>query len=212
MGIAERREREKQQRQSDILDAAEKIIFSKGLESATMDDVASEAELSKGTLYLYFKNKEELYLGITLRGIQALSDLFQNVLKKKMNGFQRTIALGKAFHEFAEKYPDYFNALSYYELKELAYGDECPMATDCSNSGQDALDYLIQAIEEGIQDGSIKPELDPKRVAVLLWGMSSGIIQLEKVKGAHLQAQHGFQMDGIVDYMFEFIRCSLENK
>ena len=61
MGIAERKEREKEQRRKAILDAAEKVFFEKGLKYSTMDDVAEEAELSKGTLYLYFKNKEELF-------------------------------------------------------------------------------------------------------------------------------------------------------
>ena len=67
MGIAERREREKDQRRNTILDAAEKVFFSQGINLATMDGVAEEAELSKGTLYLYFKSKEELFLGIACR-------------------------------------------------------------------------------------------------------------------------------------------------
>ena len=60
MGIAERKEREKEHRRNTILDAAEEVFFSKGINLATMDEVAERAELSKGTLYLYFKNKEEL--------------------------------------------------------------------------------------------------------------------------------------------------------
>ena len=77
MGIAERREREKQRRRNDILDAAEHVFFEKGLKSATMDEVAEEAELSKGTLYLYFKSKEDLYLGITERALTVLKQMFQ---------------------------------------------------------------------------------------------------------------------------------------
>ena len=56
MGIAERKEREKLQRRNDIIDAAERLFFQHGFETPTMDDVAREAELSKGTLYLYFKS------------------------------------------------------------------------------------------------------------------------------------------------------------
>ena len=59
MGIAERKEREKLQRRKDIIDAAEKVFFYRGFESATMDEIAEKVELSKGTLYLYFKSKEE---------------------------------------------------------------------------------------------------------------------------------------------------------
>ncbi|MDL1893205.1 helix-turn-helix transcriptional regulator, partial [Sphingobacteriales bacterium CHB3] len=52
MGIIERKEREKEQRREEIVTAAEKIFFEKGLAIATMDEIAEAAELSKGTLYL----------------------------------------------------------------------------------------------------------------------------------------------------------------
>ncbi len=77
MGIVERREREKEHRRNSILDAAEEIFFSKGIHLATMDEVAARAELSKGTLYIYFKSKEELYYGITMRALTVLKDMFQ---------------------------------------------------------------------------------------------------------------------------------------
>ncbi|MEO8168159.1 MAG: helix-turn-helix domain-containing protein, partial [bacterium] len=60
MGIIERKEREKEHRREDIIAAAQKIFFEKGLPSATMDEIAEAAELSKGTLYLYYKSKEDL--------------------------------------------------------------------------------------------------------------------------------------------------------
>ena len=57
MGVVERKEREKELRSESIIDAAERIFFNKGFEHATMNDVAEEAELSKGALYLYFHAK-----------------------------------------------------------------------------------------------------------------------------------------------------------
>ena len=62
MGIQERKERERERRRQQIIVAAKKVFSEKGFNKATMDDIAGEAELSPGTLYLYFKNKEELYL------------------------------------------------------------------------------------------------------------------------------------------------------
>ena len=64
MGVQERKEREKQARQDAILEAAREIFFAKGLDQATIDDIAEKAELSKGTIYLYFKSKEELYISV----------------------------------------------------------------------------------------------------------------------------------------------------
>ena len=52
--------------------AAKRVFVEKGFDRATMEDIAREAELSAGTLYLYFKNKNELYASLTLRVLQYL--------------------------------------------------------------------------------------------------------------------------------------------
>ena len=73
MGIQERKEREKERRRQQIMVAAKRVFVEKGFAGATMEDIAREAELSAGTLYLYFKNKNELYASLTLRVLQYLN-------------------------------------------------------------------------------------------------------------------------------------------
>ena len=73
MGIQERKEREKERRRQQIIVAAKRVFTKKGLSKTTMEDIAKESELSPGTLYLYFKNKEELYASLSLRILQFLS-------------------------------------------------------------------------------------------------------------------------------------------
>ena len=212
MGIAERRERERVQRQQDILDAAEKIIFSKGLDNATMDEVAEEAELSKGTLYLYFKSKEELYLAITHRGLILLESMFREAVGNPVSGIEKVFRLGTAFYRFSRQYPNYFNALSYYELKNTEEIENWEAVQACSGTGQQVLSILIQAITEGVEDQSIRAETDPSRMALVLWGMTSGVIQLVIQKGEHLSEAHAFDLEGLVEDSFQVFRCALENK
>jgi AcrR family transcriptional regulator len=64
MSITERRAREKEYRRQTILAAAEKLFARDGYHTTTLDRVAEEAELSKGTIYLYFRNKEDLFLSV----------------------------------------------------------------------------------------------------------------------------------------------------
>ena len=82
MGQEERRRQEKEIKRKDILDAAERIFFSKGYEDASMDEVAREAEFSKRTVYLYFSSKEQIYLEIMIRGYKLLIE-----------------TIGESFHE-----------------------------------------------------------------------------------------------------------------
>jgi AcrR family transcriptional regulator len=72
MGIQERKERERARRRQQILAAAKKIVSTKGFRSATIDDIAREAELSPTTIYLYFDSKEELFISLTFQSLQYL--------------------------------------------------------------------------------------------------------------------------------------------
>lgn len=214
MGIPERRKREKEHRRNAIIDAAERVFFSKGVDVATMDDVAEEAELSKGTLYLYFKSKEDLYLAITKRGLEILTNMFEKAIKKFKLGIDKIQAIGKAYCEFSKKHPDYFHALIFFDSQIKDFTDEHPNAKDCEEQGEKALGVCADALKHGIEDGSIRSEINPKKAAVILWGQSTGILQLISTKGEHMTnkfGQLGFKTtDEIIEYSFELIRYSLE--
>jgi len=99
MTIIERKEREKQERYREILSAAEIIFARDGYSATTMDTIAEEAELSKGTLYLYFKNKEQLFFSIlenkidiyteklkqVLSGVSSLNELIEHLVNNQFN-------------------------------------------------------------------------------------------------------------------------------
>ena len=72
-----RKRREREARREAILEAAEKVFSDKGFHGATLDTIAHEAELAKGTLYNYYEDKQNLFLSLVRRG----HDLFDQVLK-----------------------------------------------------------------------------------------------------------------------------------
>jgi TetR/AcrR family transcriptional regulator len=210
MGITERREREKEQRHNDIIDAAEKVFFSRGLEHATMDNVAVEAELSKGTLYLYFKSKEELYLAIHLRGNRILKNMFETAVGRYKTGIEKVRAVGQAYLEFYKKYPDYFFAMIYYESRNFDYQDTESIAVQCMELGASTLEILIEAIEFGKQDGTIRSDIDAKKTAVSLWGQSTGIIQITALKEIILIRNHEIKSEEVIEYTFDLIYHALK--
>lgn len=211
MGIAERKKREKQQRRNGIIDAAEKVFFSKGMENATMDEVAETAELSKGTLYLYFNSKEEIYLAICMRSLEIMSDLFEKAVKKNMNGLEKLIAIGQAYYKFHREYPDYHNALIYWESNAFDLEKQDSLAWDCDKKGHKGLYILINAIKEGITDHTIRPDINPEETAMLLWGFSLGIIQLISLKGHHLSKEHGIDLNHLKKTGLDFMVKSIKN-
>jgi AcrR family transcriptional regulator len=212
VGIAERKEREKEQRKNDIVDAAERVFFKKGHEEATMDDVAEEAELSKGTLYLYFKNKEDLYLAIHLRGNRILYSIFENAVNNENIGIEKTRAIGKAYVEFFNKYPDYFNAMLYFESREIDFEDQNSVAAECLVEGKATLHLLIESINTGIKDGSIRANIDPIKTAINLWGQTTGVLQIASLKEKMvLMKNFNITAQDVIDYCFDLIYHSLKS-
>ena len=211
MGITERREREKEQRKNDIIDAAERVFFEKGHEIATMDDVAIEAELSKGTLYLYFKNKEDLYLAIHLRGNKILHSLFEKAVKNKKSGIEKTRSIGAAYVEYFKRYPDYFNAMLYYESHNIDFADQKSIAAECLVEGKTTMDFLINSIEIGINDGTIRPDIEPVKTALCLWGQTTGILQIASLKEKNILTKHfSTNAQELIDYNFNLIYHALK--
>jgi AcrR family transcriptional regulator len=215
MGIIERRQREKEQRRNDSIDAAERVFFSKGMENATMDVVAEEAELSKGTLYIYFESKEDLYLAITKRGLDILTKMFEKVTTKTAHGIEKIYAIGQAYRDFSKKHTDYFQAMAYFDLRVKEISSESPNAKACIEQGEKVLTICAEVIQYGIKDGTIRSDINPKKAAIVLWGQTNGILQLILNKGTHMKDMleaFGFKnLEEIIDYSFELVRHSLQS-
>ncbi len=180
MGITERKEREKEQRHNDIIDAAEKIFFKQGFENATMDDVAEEAELSKATLYLYFKNKEDLHFAICLRALLILFEMFKKAVSKSKSAYENLLDIGKAYVEFAQKHSDYFKSMLHFEAKEFH-------PTDChscilADENKCPLLLLIGVIGEGQKEKSVRSDISAEIMGHLLWSQTTGVLQMASTK------------------------------
>ena len=183
MGTEERKKRERQHRRNVIIDAAEKVIFSKGIEQATMKKIAEEAELSKGTLYLYFKNKTELYMAIAKRGSDYLNSQFSKLFAGDHTGFELIRMLGETYLTFVRENPDYFHAFQHYELigdvEELQQSD---VAKACEKNRREALNYMVRALQIGMQDGTIDDSYDPRMLSIMLWSSTRGITTMSHMK------------------------------
>jgi AcrR family transcriptional regulator len=87
MSIEERRSKEKEIRRNAILAAAEKRFAREGFHVTTLDDVAADVEISKATIYLYFKNKEELFFSI----LEEKFDQYTESIQERLEGIQTLI-------------------------------------------------------------------------------------------------------------------------
>ena len=214
MGITERKEREREQRRGAIIDAAEKVFFSKGIENATMDEVAQKAELSKGTLYLYFKNKNELLHGIIGRGLEILLTMFKGAVKKKKKGFDKIKAIGQSYYEFYKKEPDYFTAMLHQDTHEIdpQLMETSPNYTRCKELGDGIFALIREAVTTGIADGTVRRDLEPAKLSLVLWGHTSGMLNITKTKEKVIKDMFNMDEKEIIEYSHRLIEDYLVDK
>lgn len=194
MGTSERREREKEQRRAVIITAAEELFFTKGISNTTMDEIADKVELSKGAVYLYFKSKEELFVAIVQRGLAILHGLFKAAARRQGNGLERLRAIGDEFYRFHSEYPNYFSAIFYHEFHAAIHDGDESLSSDLLKDGEEMMELTARVIQEGIADGSIRPNVDPQTVSLILDGFLTGVIRMVSAEKDHLLKCH--QVDG----------------
>jgi AcrR family transcriptional regulator len=182
MGIQERKEREKERRRQQIIVAAKRVFSGKGFNKATMEDIAKEAELSPGTLYLYFKNKEELYASLSLRILQYLNIRVDHVNKEEgLDPVGKLDALIEAMYDVYDFDPmtiiNMFHLQSSDTLKNLSP----PLLSQIKELSSKSLAGIAAIFQAGIDEGTFIDN-HPIAMADIFWSMFSGVILWEASK------------------------------
>jgi AcrR family transcriptional regulator len=182
MGIQERKERERERRRQQIIVAAKRVFSDKGFNKATMEDIASEAELSPGTLYLYFKNKEELYASLSLRILQYLNIRVQHVNdEKNLDPEQKMIALREAMFDVYNFDPLTIINLFHLQSSETLRNLSSEFLDEINELSRKSIGGIATIIEEGINKG-VFVDKHPNALADIFWSLFSGVILWEASK------------------------------
>lgn len=184
MGIAERREREKRQRRKEIIRAAEKVFFSMGMERATMDDIAAEAELSKGTLYLYFRNKEILHVEVARRAIILLNTFTSKAAERGEDAIAKLGQMGLATIQFSKTHPDQMKAIQSLMVKDAESIELTSGEVQNIVYGDSSVGMLIRVVEQGMRDKEIRSDIPAPLIAHTLWMQMMSVIQFVNTEQA----------------------------
>lgn len=172
MSLTKWKEREKEQRRNDIIKVSRKLFADKDFDKVSMEEIAKEVGLGKGTLYLYFKNKESLYFAVVLKGIGIWADMVKNAVEKGKTGLEKLMLYQKANREFSNEYPDYFRLLysptaikKQFDMDKMTSSEEFQEVRELF---KEIMSLGIDSIQKGIDEGKIRSEVDPTEAAILL--------------------------------------------
>ncbi len=192
MGVSERRRRDRERRRESIVEAAEHVFRREGFEASTMEQVAAEAEVSKGTLYLYFENKDALRAALGERWVRTLVERLSPRLDEAPSGLEGVRAVLESYHEHFASHADHGRlALGWISSPPSAAAESCGSFEAHREAVRELVGMVIATIERGRRDRSIRADVDPHLLAPQMWGGFLGVWMLVlnqdrvRFKGVH---------------------------
>jgi len=182
MGIQERKERERERRRQQIIVAAKRVFTEKGFNKTTMEDIAKEAELSPGTLYLYFKNKDELYASLSLRILHYLYIRLEHLNSGDYtDDYQRLDALKDAMYDVYQFDPMILINMFHLQSSETLKNLTPELLSEIKRLSRESLAEMAKLFQEGI-GGDAYIEAHPNALADIVWALFSGVVLWENSK------------------------------
>lgn len=204
MSTKDRRIKEKENRKEDILKAAEGIMTRLGLHSLSMEAIAEETQLAKGTIYLYFKSKEEIVASLTIAARIKLLNEFQIIENLSLNPLEKLISIIKMNYHFYKEYPLQYDLVSLYEANHKVMESE-----EMYKYSLDITNLVCRIVVDAQEQGYIKKDFNPLELTMSIWGMTVGILQLLKVRGSIMNEKQDISQESLMNTYLKFFASGL---
>lgn len=173
MGIADRKEREKEELREKILVAAKRLFLERGIEKTSIRNIADQIEYSPGIIYHYFRDKNEIFHALHQSGfLQLMSKM--SILTSVRDPKERLKAMGSIYINFALQNPDMYDLMF---IKEAPIEHVTSLEHDDWIEGGSTFNYLRETIRECITKGYFTGH-DEEALAFLVWSTVHGMVSL----------------------------------
>ncbi|MDD5711618.1 MAG: TetR/AcrR family transcriptional regulator [Smithellaceae bacterium] len=178
MGLEERRRREKENRRTAILNAARKLFFEKGFKPVTVESIAKKAELSKGSIYLHFNSKEEIYTHILLSDIQKFQNRTADVFRNGESATELLLRLSNVYIDFFLSDRELFRILMNFMLHTGNLNLPDDLNNHIIKTMNKSISIIDKVLQYGIDNGEFSAQINVRQNRNALWGLLNGIISL----------------------------------
>ncbi len=178
MTVASRREREQQIRRETIIEAARKLFHDKGYELTTVEEIAVMAELGKGTIYSYFKSKDEIYIAILESEFAVLEERMKQAIEDSTTAENALHKLYETFIQYNQERPSFIKAI-FLQVEQYPSLKVTDIVKGLKEKTTEWSKLVGRVLQKGIDNGEFE-DLSVEKMANTVIGMVLGlIIQLE---------------------------------
>ncbi len=209
--------KKKQMRQTQLIDAAEKIFINLGYDATTLEMITDDLGYNKRTFYLYFRDKDDIFFAVLLRTLEALDTRMHEAAATRITGLDKLQSLGMAYFTYFIENPVFFEFNRTFEARNYYYrrnpnSESGEFASNCLRVNDKITDLLISCIKLGMKDKSIKVKIDAKKLMLILWGMSLGTLEVILMRQKQLDATYQTSADEIFRTYLTFIKKFLDGE
>jgi len=188
MGVKERKALEKQMRRNQILDAARSLLFAVGINNISISKIAKKAELGVGTIYFYFKSKEEIFAALQEEGFAILLATIVQIAAQEIDHKAKLTQIALAYYNFSTDHKDYFDIINYFLSSPIVFFEPV-LKTKIDMSGHTILVVIREILLDGIENG-IFTEDEPHKFSIMFWGNIHGLLQFKKLEKTALENEN----------------------
>ncbi|MFP3980123.1 MAG: TetR/AcrR family transcriptional regulator [Desulfobacterales bacterium] len=207
MGQKERRQREKMQRRTQILNAARALLLKEGFSKTSVNKISRKAELSIGSIYFYFKNKEEIFASLQQEGLEILHEYVNSETEGITDCRERLKKGASAYYRFSRKHKDYFDVINYFLSSPQVFFSENEKRT-IDSKGAMILENIANTVSRGVAEGVFVEDY-PGNFAMFFWASLHGLIQVRKLRGTMLESE---DFDTFFQYSVDKLIDSIRRK
>ena len=178
MVFEEKRKKEKENRRNTILRAARRLFFDRGFKSVTVDNIAAKSEVSKGSIYLCFESKEEIYAQILISDNIALYERIKNFSATEASASQLLLEFARIYVDYFLNDNELFRILMTFMLQTGQMNLTEKQNTELIRSTNENIKIISEIIKKGIESGEFAPIDNIWQMQNAIWGMLNGIISL----------------------------------
>ncbi len=203
--MARRKKQPQSVHRKNIAEIAEKLFIEKGIDNTSMNDIAKESGYSKASLYVYFKDKEELIAVLVLESMEKLYEYLSRAVNTQGDFYHRYLEICEALFQYHSEYPLYSQMALMNINIDFERTGFLPEEKETFRVGEKINELLWSFLNEGIESGVIKQDVNIPQTTFAMWGMLTGAIQLSFNKKEYITQMIHMQQKEFLDRSFELL-------
>lgn len=192
-------------REVQIIEAADHVLRNVGAQDLTMDKIVAHLGVAKGTIYKYYKSKDDVIAVMSVKALNLLLDYFKSTVEKENDPLKTLQELILAFYKYYLKYPKYFELFIYMERPDFKSNIQSYLSISLEIKNY-FTEHLIRCQSAGV----IKKDLDPSYCTYMIWGSCMGLMNFIEAKKVFIEEIVKLKREDLLKLYSEVMVCGMK--